>query len=85
MQQALLKKLIQLTLNKDRQQALAAALNWLEAFSIARGYLADWLNTEGRLLEPLVAWPRCFSPCRIFTPTSPSPFGACCSNSWKCA
>jgi len=54
MQQALLKKLIQLTLNKDRQQALAAALNWLEAFSIARGYLADWLNTEGRLLEPLV-------------------------------
>ncbi len=54
MQRALLKKLIQLTLNKDRQQPLAAALNWLEAFSVARTYLANWLKTEGKRLEPLV-------------------------------
>ncbi len=46
MQQALLKKLIQLTLNKDRQQILSAALNWLEAFNIAHTYLDDWLQSQ---------------------------------------
>lgn len=54
MQQALLKKLLQLTLNKDRQHYLAAALNWLEAFSIASTYLADWLAHEGQVLQPLL-------------------------------
>ncbi len=53
MQQSLFKKLVQLTLNKDRQQYLAAALNWLEAFSIIRTYLGDWLPSQTHWVNPL--------------------------------